>query len=996
VSSKPPRDFQPAPGSRVRVRGEEWAVHKSLPLDFGGFAVHVQGVSELVRYHQAIFLTPLDEIELLRPEETRLVTDPTPEYRQTRLYLETLLRRMPPTDDQVHLGHRGALDVLPYQLVPAKQGLEALRPRLLIADGTGLGKTVELGILLTELIHRGRGRRILVVAIRSMLAQLQRELWARFTLPLVRLDSEGLFRVQSKIPANRNPFSYFDRCIISIDTLKNDALYRAWLEQARWDVIVVDECHNVAGTGSQRAELARLLATQCDALVMTSATPHNGRSESFANLMRMLDPTSIADPTRFAKDDVKHLFVRRFKKDVAAEVKAELRERNIQTLAADASPEEEAAFQAVHALRLHRLGRKRGGEDALLRWTLVKALGSSPAACLETLEARIKNTEQALATGEPPHPFQADLEADLSGLRHAAGLVGALHDPFRKLERLIEELKAIGFDGSRKSVRAVIFSERIATLELLERTLTKRFQLGAGAIALFTAGSGDDQTQREIVESFGRKDSDLRLLLCSDAASEGINLHHQCHHLFHFDVPWSLIRLTQRNGRIDRYGQHHTPHLFYLLTRTRESTADQRVIDRLIEKEREVERQLGDAGALLGLYQAEDEDDALTRGVARGVSAEELIPDQPAEPGSAQTALARARTGDDGENAASADEAGASGAGFDLLALLTEVEAEQAKAPALEALTAEGSSLFGSDWEFLTAALRHLESSPAIGSEPLRWEPNREERTIEVHAPEPFRSHIEPFLPREALPVANAPYRLVERRDLVQSKLRAALDDEGRWPEWHLLWQQHPLVDWLLDALGSAYTRLEAPLLRVPSLGSSALFLLQGLLYNHESEAVAAEWLAFEVEGATFSEDHLDLTGVNARVGLDRSLVNPGKPSVRQAELQALVPAAVKLARERLLLGRQQEVQARLQPRARRETRRLERWEAESLERIHERRAAAESRGSALPRHLKRRLDEEEADVRRIRKNHDQLLDSLKVAPDSDPFVRLVAVFCGT
>src|SRR5437870_4866915 len=99
VGAKAQRDLQPAPGSRVRVRGEEWAVQKCLPLDFGGFAVHVQGVSELVRYHQAIFLTPLDDIDLLRPEETRLVSDPTPEYRQTRLYLETLLRRMPPMDD---------------------------------------------------------------------------------------------------------------------------------------------------------------------------------------------------------------------------------------------------------------------------------------------------------------------------------------------------------------------------------------------------------------------------------------------------------------------------------------------------------------------------------------------------------------------------------------------------------------------------------------------------------------------------------------------------------------------------------------------------------------------------------------------------------------------------------------------------------------------------------------------------------------------------------
>ena len=310
----------PPPGSRVRVRGEEWAVQRCLPLPMGGHAVYVQGVSELVRHHQAIFLTPIeDQIEPLKPEDTKLVPDTSPSYRQTTLYLETLLRRTPPIHDRIAIGHRGALDVMPYQLVPAQQSLASLRPRILIADGTGLGKTVELGIILSELVKRGQGRRILVVAIRSMLAQLQRELWARFTLPLVRLDSEGLVRVQANVPANRNPFSYFDRCIVSMDTLKNNGLYRTWLEQIRWDVIVVDECHNVANRGSQREQLTRLLSAQCDALVLTSATPHNGRPESFANLMRMLDPTSVSDPRSFTKDDVKHLFVRRFKKDVEAE-----------------------------------------------------------------------------------------------------------------------------------------------------------------------------------------------------------------------------------------------------------------------------------------------------------------------------------------------------------------------------------------------------------------------------------------------------------------------------------------------------------------------------------------------------------------------------------------------------------------------------------------------------------------------------------------------------
>ncbi len=620
----------PPPGSRVRIRGEDWAVERCHPLPMGGHALHVQGVSELVRHHQAIFLTPLErEIVPLRAEDTKLVVDASPQYRQTALFLETLLRRTPPTHDKVAIGHKGALDVMPYQLVPAQKSLAAIHPRILVADGTGLGKTVELGLILTELIKRGRGRRLLVVAIRSMLAQLQRELWARFTLPLVRLDSEGLARVQAKIPANRNPFSHFDRVIVSMDTLKNSGLYRAWLQQIRWDVIVVDECHNVANKGSQRGELARLLAAQCDALVLTSATPHNGRPESFANLMRMLDATSIADPRSFTKEDVEHLFVRRFKKDVEKEAGGQLQDRSVATLSVAASAEDEAALAALHALSLSALGRRKARKDPLVRWTLVKAFLSSPEACLESLDNRLKVTRAALEGGDGAHPSAGALRGDVETLLAVRDLVEAARKKSGKLARLVERLRAIGVGPKKGASRVVLFSERIRTLTLLEETLPAALGLGEDNIGVFTADGSSDITQRELVERFGHEDSPLRVLLCSDAASEGVNLHHQCSHLIHVDVPWSLIRLTQRNGRIDRFGQKKIPHLDYLVLHTAARTADQHVTDRLIDKEKEVERQLGDPGALLGLYDVESEEELITRGLAQGRAVTELIPDAP-------------------------------------------------------------------------------------------------------------------------------------------------------------------------------------------------------------------------------------------------------------------------------------------------------------------------------------------------------------------------------
>src|SRR5262245_37955567 len=241
----------------------------------------------------------------MRPEDTDLVADRSPRFRRSRLYLESLLRRTPPTDDKVYLGHQAALNFARYQLVPAHRALAALRPSVGIFDGVGIGKTLEVGVLLSELIKRGRGERILVVALKSILAQFQQELWTRFAIPLVRLDTEGLQRVRTKIPANKNPFYHFNRAIISIDTLKNDGRYRTYLEQCHWDVIVIDECHHVANADAQRGRLASLLARTCDSLILTSATPHNGKPEGFANLMNMLEPTAVADPNNYTKNEAR-------------------------------------------------------------------------------------------------------------------------------------------------------------------------------------------------------------------------------------------------------------------------------------------------------------------------------------------------------------------------------------------------------------------------------------------------------------------------------------------------------------------------------------------------------------------------------------------------------------------------------------------------------------------------------------------------------------------
>ncbi|HRH79287.1 MAG TPA: DEAD/DEAH box helicase family protein, partial [Cellvibrionaceae bacterium] len=263
-----PMNYQLAPGMRVVIRDEEWLIRRADPAKDGGYLLSCDGISELVRGQDALFLTELeDAIEILDPANTQLVADISDKYSAALLYIESQRRRSIPNDEQIHVGHQGVMNLVPYQLDPAIQALKQPRSRILIADAVGLGKTLEAAILTSELIQRGRGKRILVVTQKSMLTQFQKEWWSRFSIPLTRLDSVGLARVRNRIPANHNPFNYFDRSIISMDTLKNNLEYRNYLGNAWWDIIVIDECHNVAARASEqamsrRARLARLLATR--------------------------------------------------------------------------------------------------------------------------------------------------------------------------------------------------------------------------------------------------------------------------------------------------------------------------------------------------------------------------------------------------------------------------------------------------------------------------------------------------------------------------------------------------------------------------------------------------------------------------------------------------------------------------------------------------------------------------------------------------------------
>ncbi len=873
-----------APGSTVVVRDEEWLVTAAEQTS-AGWRLDVVGLSELVRETTATFYDTLDTIELLDPRQARLVADPSPRHRRTRLWLEATLRRtpLPFGDPGLTVADGMLVDRLEFQRRAVAHALsrENLRPRILIADAVGLGKTLEIGMLLAELTRRGRADRILVVTPRHVLEQMQHELWCRFGLPLVRLDSDGLQRVRQKLPASRNPFTYYRRIIVSIDTLKSPR-YRSFLERHRWDVVVIDESHNITNTATLNNELARTLAPNTEALILASATPHNGKKESFAELLRLLDPTAVGPDGEYDIADVRRLFVRRHRHspEVAAEVGAEWALRpEPKVIPVTAGAAEDAVAAELSAAWLYPQGSSpvtdRG--SALFPWTLAKAFLSSPAALVETVEARLKRVAADAAGGRERERQALERLRDLS---HTA-----LTSESAKLATLVRYLKDAGV-GRRSETRAVLFAERVATLTWLARELPARLGLQTNQIAVLHGGLPDVEQER-IVDDFKVKASPVRLLITGDVASEGVNLHAQCHHLIHVDIPWSLIKIEQRNGRIDRYGQQHPPQIAALavLPSDERFSGDVRVLQRLLAKEHLAHTTLGDAASLMQLHSAGSEEEAIRDALIRGRELDEIAPDPV--------------VGEDIDLFAAFDVQFAA-AGEEL-------------PPAPPSRPRE--SLYSTDLAFLTDALTDAyedPSRPPDDDAPSRrggvgWKVYEGQGLVSLIPPADLRSRL------DALPQSYVAERKVRERFLLATSpavardgLRAAREGQAggsTWPEAHFLSPMHPVLDWAADKVLASAGRNEVPLVRGPVDAPRVLVL--ATLMNRRGQVVTRQLVSVEFPSGRPDQAVAEVVeGMElfSGTGLETAAVNPGAATVTDA-LSALVPAAVDAATRTLDLA---------------------------------------------------------------------------------------------
>ena len=400
-----------------------------------------------------------------------------------------------------------------------------------------------------------------------------------------------------------------------------------------------------------------------------------------------------------------------------------------------------------------------------------------------------------------------------------------------------------------------------------------------------------DVDQQRVVEDFGNAARPVRLLLCSDVASEGINLHYHCHRLIHFDMPWSLMVFQQRNGRVDRYGQERTPRIVYLVTESANETirGDTRILEVLERKDEQAYRDIGDPSAFMNVHDVEAEEEVTRRAVAGGEGAERF----------------------------DARLAPASNEGEDLLALFLGMAGGGGDVGALSTAApspAPPPSLFASDLAYCEAALHRLRAK----DRELRFETDAGGGALTLDAPEDLRRRFG-FFPREVVPDQ---WRFVLTSDprRMSEAIAESRRNEAAWPRVHYLWRLNPVVGWLNDRMSAAFGRHEAPVLAgVPGLApDETVFVLSGLVPNRRSHPLVYEWIGVAYRGGRF-EALVAFDDLLARTGLGRGPVpnrgpaanGGGRAPAALDALQRRLPEAVAKARE-WVVGRRDAFEKRI------------------------------------------------------------------------------------
>jgi superfamily II DNA or RNA helicase len=595
-----------APGDLVRARGREWVALPS-PQD-GILALRPLSGSE----SDTVILDPTLEILPVEPARFDLPTDATTTVQAKAALLAdamrlTLRRGAGPFRSAAQL----AFEPRTYQLVPLLMALRLSVPRLLIADDVGIGKTIEAGLILRELMDRGEVDAFSVLCPPHLVEQWVGELKSRFGIDAVAVTSGTASRLERGLPLAQTLFSAYPYTVVSLDYIKAEKR-REGFARACPDFVIVDEAHACVGTHQgrqQRFELLSGLARDPDRrMILLTATPHSGDEEAFARLLSLIEPSFASmgfEDARYRERLARH-FVQRRRIDL---VSGEWHENR-------AFPKHETTefpyrlskahleFQeAVLDYCLGIVSRAAGGqrERRLAFWgtlALMRCVGSSPAAGLSALRNRVANETDRLEPQiydedsddedavdlEPGTAFEAHPE--LLALVSRAEALAAESDS--KLAAVVDALTPL----IKKGANPVVFCRYLATAEHVRDGLRKAFP--KLTIESVTGVLTPDE-RRDRVADMAPADDDKqgqRLLVATDCLSEGINLQQLFDAVVHYDLSWNPTRHQQREGRVDRFGQPAEV-VRSIMMFSPDSAIDGAVLDVILRKAEEIRKATG-------------------------------------------------------------------------------------------------------------------------------------------------------------------------------------------------------------------------------------------------------------------------------------------------------------------------------------------------------------------------------------------------------------------
>ena len=512
---------------------------------------------------------------------------------------------------------RSGIEIEDYQLDPVVRAIQMPRVNLLIADDVGLGKTIEAGMVALELIIRHRARKILIVVPSALQVQWRDQMRDKFGLKFRIVDSSLMRDLRRRRGIHVNPWAHYPRLITSIDFLKRERPLRLFRETLpapgepiyprKYDLLIADEAHNCAPSGvgkyaadSLRTQALRELAPHFEHKLFLTATPHNGYRESFSALLELLDNQRFSRGTEPDRKQLDAVMVRRLKSDPSFALNhLGLRRFPPRILEPIEVPYTDEEREIHAALRKYTKLRSARAEDNAERFatefvlkTLKKRLFSCPAAFLTTLEQHEKSLHNSRRKVAKPSFKTLQLELDRLGEDYAVdeeyddATTDALDtatrlfaEPTAEEEALLKQMKDwakrakgqreskvkqlvawlkehLKPDGKWSKERVIIFTEYRATQNWLQEVLSvEGFTDGDRLLTMY---GGMDSDKREEVKAAFQTSPDIspvRILLATDAASEGLDLQNFCHRLIHYEIPWNPNRMEQRNGRVDRHGQ---------------------------------------------------------------------------------------------------------------------------------------------------------------------------------------------------------------------------------------------------------------------------------------------------------------------------------------------------------------------------------------------------------------------------------------------------------